>query len=536
MNIAGSTILILGAGQVGVEVARQCLGFEPVDIVLHCLTEQEAEKAGQQLDPVPGNVNLELSWGNVLWPTELANTDSSGLDDRQERVLLDFFYGELSQEIIQGASLHCLVKEFQPDFIIDAINTATAVGYHQCVHDAVRQALAGQGSVNSIALSSPVPQIVRFVQVLKEAMSEFKVDQYIKVSTTGLGGMGFNIMYTHGDLGEPGLSTKLLGKVSAAGILHQLLWTLSHTPGYNVNLIIPAALIGFEGVGHQPVIMPGRGGLPTKLVDSDPIPITNLSPDQSLDEYEARQLEEDLTGVVVDSGENGHYSWHDMAAITALGQMGPVTKEEVAAKVVSAMWTGGDISTCLLRAMDLAQLDDSGLGYQARAGLMERMAGLSTDVGVPSTSFMNLGPRIAKYLWELEILGSVTDSLHHAVGRNCEALVLACQECIQANHLWRQMILACGLPIITEQYLWLPDRKGFTWQSINESAANECVDLRTKRISFWKDVFRGIIDFIGAGNVPVHSNVDSVIPGEPIKPGELLGLWFTLQGGGKKKS
>ena len=54
--------------------------------------------------------------------------------------------------------------------------------------------------------------MIRFVQCLHALfcgdedtrVPEFQ--RFVKVHTTGLGGMGFNIQYTHGDTGEPGLS------------------------------------------------------------------------------------------------------------------------------------------------------------------------------------------------------------------------------------------------------------------------------------------------------------------------------------------
>ena len=75
-------------------------------------------------------------------------------------------------------------------------------------------------------LSQSSPQIIRHVRFVHRATTDYRTRVYIKVGTTGTGGMGLNIPYTHS---EDKPSKKLLAKTEAAfghtGLLFLLAWT-----------------------------------------------------------------------------------------------------------------------------------------------------------------------------------------------------------------------------------------------------------------------------------------------------------------------
>ena len=58
-----------------------------------------------------------------------------------------------------------------------------------------------------------VPRLIRHVQVLYQAMMSAGTGAYIKIGTSGTGGMGLNIPYTHG---EEKPSRLLLSKAAIA--------------------------------------------------------------------------------------------------------------------------------------------------------------------------------------------------------------------------------------------------------------------------------------------------------------------------------
>jgi len=64
----GKTILILGAGNVGEACAALLTEYQPSKIILHSLTQQDAERAKQNVLQLGdfSKVSLETSFGNIL--------------------------------------------------------------------------------------------------------------------------------------------------------------------------------------------------------------------------------------------------------------------------------------------------------------------------------------------------------------------------------------------------------------------------------------------------------------------------------------
>jgi len=525
------TILILGAGQVGLEVAKQCEALHPNRIILHCLTSEEAYRATATCKGEDIHTDIIPSWGNVFVPRAYAN-DEIKPGTIGEAQLIHYLYAPLTPEMIDESLLHTIVERYRPHFIIDAINTATAIGYYGNVHSLMRDAFSdgdqSRALLTKIARTLPEPQLIRFVHVLKESMESFGVERYVKVSTTGMGGMGFNIRYTHGDLGEPGLSTKLLGKITSAGILHQLLWTLHHTPGFNVNLIIPAALIGWGKVEYREVMLPGSKGKPTAIVDADLIPVSEWS---TYTNYNPPLTPlETLQGVVVESGENGDYALNDVMAITAYGQMGCVTKQEVAQAVILTLL--GKTHRCMFEAMDKAQLSASTAGGISRGMVIAQMRAFESDWGIPSVSYNNMGPGTAKLLWELHIMGAVTEKLKDIPALSALELATRCRIYVAQNKECRQTILSCGIGIISDEGIYAPpsmDRN----KPLDETMLKQCVDLRENSLERKQRLCAKVCEGLKSGQYGTHHSGFS--EDSPMLPGEFLAFWYTvLEDAGKK--
>ncbi|NIR45788.1 MAG: short-chain dehydrogenase, partial [Gemmatimonadetes bacterium] len=64
-----------------------------------------------------------------------------------------------------------------------------------------------------------LPQLIRHARILLEALRTADTDFYLKVGTSGTGGMGLNVPFTHS---EERPSDMLLAKASVAGA-HSLL-------------------------------------------------------------------------------------------------------------------------------------------------------------------------------------------------------------------------------------------------------------------------------------------------------------------------
>lgn len=232
------TILILGAGQIGEACALKSIKNNPKRIILHTLTKNEAlcSLKNVQKHLEGRNIDIQISWGNALVTKLLMYLDHDELHTPENRKkLIKYYYSYLSDNLIKKSSLYYLVQKWRPDYIFDGINTATVVGYQDDPYSLPRKILNkkdGQDwndSADGLLVSNIVPSLIRFTQALKKSLFDFNVKCYVKISTTGLGGMGDNLFYTHGDVNEPGMSSGILGKVAAAGVIHQLFWSLSLT-------------------------------------------------------------------------------------------------------------------------------------------------------------------------------------------------------------------------------------------------------------------------------------------------------------------
>src|SRR5688500_15572 len=104
----------------------------------------------------------------------------------------------------------------------------------------------GTPDLEAFLLSQSVPQLILHVRFLHRATTEYQTRVYLKVGTTGTGGMGLNIPYTHS---EDKPSHKLLAKAEAAFGHTGLLLLLARTPEAPiVKEVKPAAMIGYRGV------------------------------------------------------------------------------------------------------------------------------------------------------------------------------------------------------------------------------------------------------------------------------------------------
>lgn len=577
MEITSNTVLVLGAGQIGTAICLDLLEKKPARLVVHSLTEAESYKAIAQLRQVadPGTEILAV-WGNLFSPYEirdcLYNPQSKSCcrlvyangHEEQQTVDTDWYLHQdirynldvLTHELLAGATLYRLVEEYRPALIVDAVNTATVAGYkageiscaRQISHIWTRESshsleekwdLMERKLVQERFLLGAVPRITRFVQVLYETLRAFQVKLYVKVSTTGLGGMGLAMQYTHGERGEVGFSSALLGKIAGAGILHQLLWTLAHTPGLAIRLVIPAALVGWgDEVGQEDV----------RLLDTAVVPLP---------------LEEALLGSryfaegsdyfsvpYLNSGENQPYALGDMTAITALSQMGSITKEEVAQAVIETI--GGEARYDVLAAMDNVMMGPTYTSAFHRRYVLEQLRqmdeeGLSLTLG-------NLGPQTGKMLLEAYLLQQVCTSIRRAADFDLDHLVKRAQEVVQDDPRFVSLVAWSGWAILhpNGRSLWrgaklkvpsLTDirdirEKGLTAATVNRWADEGWVDLRRENWARWQERLRKVIAEIEGrpryGARPLDRNWQSLNLDAPLDVGELVGYIYSLRGGMRK--
>lgn len=524
MDLKNRRVLILGGwGLVGGAIARALIHEEPRAIVIHSLRRSEAQEAVVALERrfASYDVAFEPAWGNVFVRDSLKDEDRAALlvDRSTRRAIIDDTMKELSEEILSQAYLYQLLTESRPDVAIDCINTATAFAYQDVFYSVrrVQKVVAGvdAGIAGAEELSDVIeqhlttlslPQLIRHVQVLRASLKAAGTSFYLKVGTTGSGGMGLNIPYTHS---EEKPSRVLLSKSSIAGAHSMLLYLLARTPDAPiVKEIKPSAAVAWKQIGAGPVTPGGRG-----------IPLYDCQADQAVEVSEA--MADDASGwapvlgsdgeqallesVFIDTGENGVFSCEEFETVTALGQMEFVTPEEIAADVIAEIkggTTGREV---------VAALDGSTLGPTYRAGVMrhralEQMRHLEVDTGFESVAFEMLGPpRLSKLLYEAALLKRARGSLKAVATSDPEEMSVSCAEIVKQDTKLRSHILSIGLPIrlpngrlIRGPEMKIPvyfeeAREQLTPESIERWADAGWVDLRPANLERWRERARSIL-------------------------------------------
>src|SRR5205814_3397160 len=103
----------------------------------------------------------------------------------------------------------------------------------------------------SLLVSQSIPQLIRHTQLLYRSMVEAGTRLYVKIGTTGTGGMGLNIPYTHG---EDKPSAKLMSKTAVGFAQTGLMFLMARTPDATiVKEIKPAAMIGYADINMRAI-------------------------------------------------------------------------------------------------------------------------------------------------------------------------------------------------------------------------------------------------------------------------------------------
>ena len=471
-----STFLLFGgAGLVGMATSRLLAReLSPGKVVIASLHMNESEAAVAELRAEFPDIEWIPEAGNLFVPTEFANMSRGEIlgDAARRQAMLDFTFGDF-EAAYESNHLAVVIRRHAPDAIVDCVNTATGISYQDIFESTANLRdglgrLVDTGSLPSVPelpgdletglLAQAMPQIIRHVRLLFRATSESKTAIYVKVGTTGTGGMGLNIPYTHS---EDRPSRTLLAKTSVAFAHTGLLFLLARTPDAPVvKEIKPAAMIGYRAV--QVTRIKGRGGKGVALFEPALVKtgsLTELATSESADNY--KDTGEELEVAVVNTGENGLFAKGEFGAITALKQMEFVTPEEIAQRIVMEI-SGGNTGTDVIAALDGAVMTSSYRAGQLRQVAMKDLHRLEGSHGVPSIALGALGPpELSKLLfegWMLKdaygdsLLGSVRDE--HGKDISPEQVSQCLADRLADSAVVRQAI-SIGIPIL------LPDGQSF---------------------------------------------------------------------------
>ena len=506
-------LVLGGAGLVGTQVVRHIVrSLNPRRIVVCSLTEEEADASCRQHRKEFGDqVSFVPAWGNLFVPSSMSELPRHEIlgDDHLRKTLLDAVYGDY-QTSLEENHLVNLIRRHRPEVVVDSVNTATSFSY-QDVFDGVAKVrnwidksgfdAKGTADLETFLLSQSTPQLIRHVRFVHSATRKYGVSVYLKVGTTGTGGMGLNIPYTHS---EDRPSKKLLAKTEAAFAQTGLLFLLARTPKAPiVKEVKPAAMIGYRAVQVKQVT--DRHGN-SKLYEPQSL---ELKKGESLDLREASSNYKECSTLqvpVVDTGENGVFTRGEFAAITALGQMEYITPEEIARTVVLEIRganTGKDI---------MSALDGSVLSPSYKAGLVREVAlqdlneveneALETGEAHPSVALGRLGPpELSKLLFEAALIKRIFPKIEGLVEDKASNKKIAEQLAQTATEAGLDR-LACsiGIPILMPDGQTLlrgpsinvPEVLGHATsaelmgKSVDQWAKKGWIDLRAANIKAWR--------------------------------------------------
>lgn len=566
MDIKNRTVIVLGGGGlVGSAVCRKLIDEKPKRIVVTSLFRGEAEEAVRTLRKefphIPKGLFIPW-WGNIFVRNSLKDTRREEIveNPRTRAMMIDDILGELTEDVLHRSAIYQLVNRFKPHLIVDCINSATAIAYQDIFQSArnviqrIKKLGAAEPASSLIDATERLlctlytPQLIRHVQILYRSMHNSGTKIYVKIGTSGTGGMGLNIPYTHS---EERPSSVLLSKSAVAGAHTLLLFLMGRTPDAPITKEIkPTAAIAWKRVAYGDI---KKRGVPIQLFDCPPSRGVKLNAKLALSmKGAAKPTGKTLKSVFIDTGENGLFARHEFEAIATPGQMEFVTAEEIAEDVIYEI-KGGNTGHDIINALDNATLAPT-----YRAGYLFEMAkkeieNLEKKHKTDSVAFEILGPpRLSKLLYEAYLLKLSFKDMKTVLSSTPELLARKLEQRITSDGKIRSQIISIGIPILMSDgktllranEIKIPPNRGenevpVTPKHIDLWSHDGWVDLRVKNMSRWKSRFEKIREMVG--EVPKGDTSSRYMNtlkfwnefGE-IDPGKLAGWIFSYEEAGMR--
>lgn len=348
---------------------------------------------------------------------------------------------------IRKEPLYKIIHNFRPDYIIDCVNIATQCAYLN----------KSSSTIKNIGIGYFL--LLHYYQVLYYLLcwdfwkkEKIKVRKYIKIGTTGIGGMGFDILFTHGEE-HPSLS--LLTKVAMAGAQTNILFAMSNSRGIaNIQEIIPATSI-FQLSGF------------------------------------------DTANKEIDGGESKGYALEEFRLLTDQKQMGVIDALELTKIIVVALRFNGSHYDSL-NALKRSRVSSSSKSFSMRRKILQSWLNDLDRLRMVSVAHGNLGPqRVSKLLFEIFlVLGFYR--------KNKKSFWSISPLKIQKNiiaHISHESSLRKEI----QQANLLVS----TTTTRNLTTLDKCIDLTIKNITRWRKVLWTLgvqkkRKFLYAGNVLAH--------------------------------
>lgn len=543
-----------GGGLVGFQVCRRIArDLKPARLVVASLYQREVREAIKELQKEFPAVSFDGCWGNVFTRAEFSHRDRTEILESHtwRRSVFDDVFGD-KETAFSTSKLVEIILQYKPAIIVDTINTATGISY-QDVHTTSLEIAhmlrtrwdeamsRGEGElhlskadvrlIETLLVSQSIPQLIRHVQLIWDAMVQVGTRVLVKVGTTGTGGMGLNIPYTHS---EDKPSARLMSKTAVAFAHTGLLFLLARTPGGPiVKELKPAAMIGYRKVDYRTI---RRHNEPVKLFASK---MEELSEQMDLRPRKDFAEAGELMMVGVDTGENGFFTLGEFEAITSMYQMEFVTPEEIAQNVVLEI-KGSNTGKDVIAAIDGAVMDPSYRAGYLRQPVINQMQALEKRTNSFSVALGQLGPpELSKLLYEAHLLKVKYKTLEAVVAQDPARISRDVSNYLR-RHPIRNIITSIGLPILLPDgkhilrgpRINIPEYRGewsvpVTAEAVDRWAAKGWLDLRPQNWALWQERFREMIrsasGFVSEGSAAFGL---STYLWKEIRIGEVVGWIF----------
>ncbi|MEW5806281.1 MAG: short-chain dehydrogenase [Acidobacteriota bacterium] len=517
MEIKGKTVLVFGgAGLVGAAVCRMLMKEEPGELIVCSLFEDEVKETITEMkSKFPGSkTRMSGVSGNIFVRASLKDKTREEIlyNQQYRRFMISDVLEKMDEALLKRSYLYRILRRFKPDIIVDCINTATALAYQDIYRSAAEVLKASdrvksgedddfRSSIERHLCTLDTPQLVRHIQILYESMKSAGTKVYIKIGTSGTGGMGLNIPYTHS---EEKPSRVLLSKSVMAGAHTMLLFLMARTPDAPITKEIkPTAAIAWKSVAYGPIL---KKGTTIPLYDCPPSKGIYLMKNGSLHvaaEFERLRKNDILRSVYIDTGENGFFSRGEFETITALGQMEFVTPEDIARNTIleiKGINSGHDV----INALDNATMGPTYRAGSLRERAIKQMLELEKKYKKESVAFEILGPpRLSKLLYEAFLIKKVYRTLDRAAETSPSEISRNVTTIIERDRTLRAEIISIGIPILMPDgrrllrgpSIKIPtpfDEGKPTVRNINRWAYDGWVDLRVQNMKKWNSRFKKI--------------------------------------------
>src|SRR5581483_3339285 len=524
-TMSEETYLILGGGgmigaQVVHEIARH---LQPRSVIICSRELSEVEEtiahcrrefSSVEFVGFGGDVFVRADWNTGPEDNRLTRSQLMASVESRAAMYDDVFHD--FEAAYARSQLAQLILKHKPHVIVDSINTATAISYQdvytaseiaKASFDALKHSMdnasnAALAEQSEVAQRDFEAQLIRHVLIMQRAMTEAGTRLYLKIGTTGTGGMGLNIPYTHS---EDKPSARLMTK-TALGFAHTgLMFLMALTPeGPVVKELKRAAMVGYNDIARRVICERAKQGEPLHLFASRREELGDtLSLRDNADDYERLQP---MRMVVVDTGENGLFTKCEFETITHIGQMEFITPEEIAHQAILEIRgsnTGHDVIAAVDGAVMAPTYRAGNLRHLAleQADALERQFASSGDSASVALGWLG-PPELGKLLWEAHLLKTRFGSLQKVLTQPAEKLACEISSLLESDSNLRNTINSVGLPILSPDgkslmrgpYIRIPEIPGttsvsLTSENVDKWAAKGWVDLRPQNFERWRQRF-----------------------------------------------